>query len=311
LKALVTGASGFIGSYITEILLKNSYEVSIFDHHIYNKCLSDEIIDKTTVFEGDILDEEFVSKAMSGCDIVFHFAALVGVDAYAKYKILTMETEGAGLKIICSQAMKKGCKKIIYPSSSAVYGNIARQGMIKESDEAAPVSNYAVAKRYNEIYLESQFEENGLQSICLRIFNVYGPRQDERLVIPRLIKKALLNVDLEIYGDGEQTRDFLYIDDLVFAAMYSAENINGHEILNIGSGVEYSINDLARKIIAITDSSSNIKYKKLPVQRNSFEVRSCMGDSRKLQKLTGFIPSTLLDIGLINTYQHIMNSKNL
>ena len=305
MKVLVTGAAGFVGSYITERLINENYDVNILDHHIFNKNLNDEVISKTNYFKGDIRDEDLVSEASSGCDIIFHFAALVGVDGYSKSKVLTMEVEGDGLKNVCKYALNNNCKKIIYPSSSAVYGRQIKTSALNESDLCAPISNYAIAKRYNEIYLESLYAEQEIQSVCLRIFNVYGPRQDDRLVIPRFIEKAFSNEIIEIYGDGKQTRDFVYIDDVVTAAVFSAEKVNGHEVVNVSTGIEYSISDLTKSIQKNTGSNTNVIYKVIPIKRNNFEVDACTGNSSKLQELTGYRPNKSLDEGIRKTCEFI------
>jgi len=305
MRALVTGAAGFVGSYVTEKLLNEGYEVNILDHHVFNKNLSDEVINKTTFFEGDIRDETIVSKAIVGCDIVFHFASLVGVDAYSKHKVLTMEIEGDGLKNICKFALQNNCEKIIYPSSSAVYGRQEKRTSLSELDLCAPISNYAIAKRYNEIYLESLYAEKELQSVCLRIFNVYGPRQDDRLVIPRFVAKAFSNENIEIYGDGKQTRDFVYIDDVVTAAIYAAKLIDDHEVINVSNGIGYSISDVAECILKNTNSTSEVIYKEIPKKRNTFEVETCTGDIAKLKKITKFRPDISLDEGIKRTCEFI------
>jgi len=305
MKILVTGASGFIGSYVTERLLNDGNDVNILDHHVYNKNLSDNILENCNVFEGDIRDESIISKAIKDCEIIYHFASLVGVDAYSKYKVLTMEIEESGLKNICKYAIENRCQKLIYPSSSAVYGRQVVNGALNEEILSAPISNYAIAKRYNEIYLESLYEEQKLNSICLRIFNVYGPRQDARLVIPEFIEKALNNEPIEIFGDGKQTRDFIYIDDVVTAALYAAKKINRYEIINVASGTENSIRSVAESVVENIQSRSCINYKNLPKNRNSFEVNKCIGDITKLKRLTGFVPRMTIESGIKETCKYI------
>ncbi|NVJ91768.1 MAG: NAD-dependent epimerase/dehydratase family protein [Methylocystaceae bacterium] len=307
MKVLVTGGAGFIGQHIVQRYLHSNDEVILFDHDPLNKNLPKEILENVEIIKGDILDSSSVANAIKGCDIAYHLAALVGVNAYATNPVLTMETEEKGLQNICHHALNEGCEKIIYPSSSAVYGNVHVEDLLDEDLEVAPNSNYGVAKRFNELYLQSQYKQNGLQSVALRIFNVYGPGQDNRLVIPRFITKALNNEKLIIFGNGHQTRDFPFIHDVVECAVRSALNISGHQIVNVSCGKDYSIRELAEKIIKLTNSSSTVVTKLTPENRTSFEVERCIGSNTKIKKLTGYQPNTSLDDGLRLTIESFIS----
>jgi len=301
MKALVTGGSGFLGSHIVRALLERGGEVVVLDHRLKGKCLSEDTLQRVRCAEDDIFDAAAVGRAVQGCDAIFHCAAMVGVDAYSRQPAKTMETEETGLRNVCAAALAAGGARVVYASSSAVYGQAGGDIGLDEALPVAPVSNYGTAKRFNELYLASQHVEHGLQSAALRIFNMYGPLQDERLVIPRFIKRALDGSDLEMYGDGAQTRDFVYIDDVVEAALACADRVSGCEIVNVCSGREVTVRDLAESIIRLTGSRSAIVARKHPQGRVTFEVPRCFGSRRKLQQVVGDFVSTPLEEGLKRT----------
>ncbi len=211
-----------------------------------------------------------------------------------------MEVEEVGLRNVCAAARMQARTRVIYCSSSAVYGSAAKPELA-ETDAVAPNSNYGIAKRFGELYLSGQHSEHGLQSAALRIFNIYGPRQDERLVIPRFIRQALAGEPIVIYGDGHQTRDFVYVADVVDTALACAERLQGCDIVNACSGSETSIRTLAEKIIAATDSVSRIAVREQPSARTAFEVERCLGNPARMRKLIGAQTSTTLEEGLART----------
>ena len=305
MRALVTGGSGFLGSHIVRALLQRGDEIVVFDHHVRGKCLSEDVLERVEPIEDDIFNEGAVLRAAEACAAVFHCAAMVGVDAYSKQPAKTMETEETGLRNVCNAALAAGGARVVYASSSAVYGQAGGGVGLDEALPVAPVSNYGAAKRFNELYLASQHTEHGLQSVALRIFNMYGPYQDERLVIPRFIKRAFDGGDLEIYGDGAQTRDFVYIDDVVETALACAERmvegLIGCEIVNVCSGKEVSVRDLAEIIIRLTGSRSTLVQREHPQGRATFEVARCFGSRQKLQRVVGDFVSTPLEEGLKRT----------
>ncbi|MDD5570247.1 MAG: NAD-dependent epimerase/dehydratase family protein, partial [Bacteroidales bacterium] len=151
---------------------------------------------------------------------------------------------------------------------------------------------------YNEIYLKALFEEKGLQSLSLRFFNVYGANQDTRMVVPRFFEQAMNNKPITVFGNGKQTRDFTYIDDTVFASVELAKTVNGCEIFNIANENEITISELAKKILAITKSSSQVSFINAPEKRYDFEVERRFGCSDKLMKSIKYKPDTNLENGL-------------
>jgi len=298
MKALVTGGAGFLGSHIVEALLAAGHQVRVFDHRLHGKCLSGETLRRVETIESDITHAAAVDLSVNGCDVVFHCAAMVGMDAYTLQPARTMEVEEAGLRNVCAGAVAHGVRRVVFASSSAVYGRAGGAEPLREDIEVAPVSNYGVAKHFNELYLAAQFAEHGLSSAALRIFNIYGQRQDERLVIPRFVRQAKAGESLNIYGDGSQTRDFVYAGDVAALALACSERIVGAQIVNACSGQETSVRVLAERIIALSGSRSQIAFHPAPVARNAFEVARCFGSRDRMDEMTSGRTATPLDDGL-------------
>ncbi len=299
MKVLVTGAAGFLGSHLVDALLARGNHVVALDHRLRGKCLADATLARVEAAESDIYDAAAVASAMQGCGAVFHCAAVVGVDAYTSQPARTMEVEEVGLRNVCAAALQARAH-VVYCSSSAVYGATSALELT-EDHAAAPNSNYGIAKRFGELYLAGRFAEHGLQSTALRIFNIYGPRQDERLVIPRFVRQALANAPIIIYGDGQQTRDFVYVADVVDTALASVDRLNGCTIINACSGRETSVKALAETVIALTGSSSRLQLRAQPQARTAFEVQRCLGSPARMQELRGMRAPTTLEEGLART----------
>ena len=307
MKALVTGGCGFLGSNIVRALLRRGDDVVVFDHRLRGKALTDYDLKAVHTIEKDILDATAVGEAARGCDAIFHCAAMVGVELYSSFPAKTMEIEEGGLRNVCAAALAANDARVIYASSSAVYGNAGGSVGLNEAQPVVPTSNYGMAKRFNELYLASQQVERKLRSLSLRIFNVYGPRQDERLVIPRFIKRAVRGEPIEIYGDGMQSRDFVYIDDVVAAALAYEGCESEAEIVNVCSGQETTVRGLANEIVRLSGSSSKIVLSPQPEKRVAFEVSRCFGERVKLRRLLAEIPATPLAEGLISTISHFIS----
>jgi UDP-glucose 4-epimerase len=195
----------------------------------------------------------------------------------------------------------------MYASTSGIYGHSAIENALTEDVLVDPRTSYAMAKRYNEIYLASHHEEKGLNVISLRFFNVYGKNQDNRMVVPRFFEQAVENDAITVFGTGRQTRDFTYIDDTVEACVRLIDT-NGCHIVNIANEAEWCITDLAERIKHITSSKSEIIYLEAPKKRYDYEVERRVGSSDKLLSLTGFKPMTSLDEGLAMIFKENYNN---
>jgi UDP-glucose 4-epimerase len=246
----------------------------------------------------DACNYNVVLNASKGCDYIFHFAAILGVDIVADNPMETMETEVISTQNVVKAALENGVKNIVYASTSGIYGHHAMEQSVSEEVMVDPKTSYAMAKRYNEIYLASLHEEKGLNAIALRFFNIYGPRQDNRMVVPRFIEQAQKNEDITVFGTGNQTRDFTYVDDAVEASIKLAESISGFGIYNIANEAEIDIKTLADTIKMVTNSNSNVVFINAPSKRYDYEVGRRFGSSEKLFNKTGFRPNTKLEDGL-------------
>ena len=300
MKVLITGGAGFIGSHLTAYLANKGAEVVVLDNLLRGNKIETDILEKITLIQGDVRDQDLVIKLAENCDYIYHLAAILGVDIVADNPVETMETEVEGTKNVVYAALKHDVKKVIYASTSGVYGHSAIEKSVDEEIMIDPRTSYAMAKRYNEIYLKAVYEEKGLESISLRFFNVYGPRQDDRMVIPRFFEQALKNEPITVFGSGKQTRDFTSVEETIISLVKLTDVSKGAEIFNIANETEMNILELANHIKEITQSSSEIKLIESPANRYDYEVERRVGSSEKLFMAIGFKPNTDIRIGLKN-----------
>ena len=295
-KILITGGSGFIGSHLAEFLSKKNL-VTVIDNFSYGNKIR-KFNKNIKIINGDIRNFDLVKYHSRNCSSIFHLAAILGVDIVSKKHLETMECEFEGLKNVCKAAKINKVKKIIYASSSGVYGKLNYKQKVKENAIVAPASTYSMAKRMGEIYLKSFYDLNKINSIVLRLFNVYGPRQDDRMVIPRFINQALNNKPITIYETGADTRDFTYIDDCIKVFDLVNKKVNGFEIFNVSKERDYSIIKLAKDIKKKLNSKSKIINIKLPRELEEFQVSKRCGDSSKIFKFIKYKPLVNLSDGL-------------
>jgi UDP-glucose 4-epimerase len=297
MKILVTGGAGFIGSNLTKSLVEKGHNVVVLDNLLRGNKIAHDVFNKIEFIKGDVRDAELVLSCSKGCDFIFHFAAVLGVDVVADNPVDTMDVEVIGTRNVVMAAQQNNVSKILYASTSGIYGHSAIESALTEEVLVDPRTSYAMAKRYNEIYLASHFQERGMNSISLRFFNVYGHNQDNRMVVPRFFEQAMINEPLTVFGSGKQTRDFTYIDDTVEACIRLMD-VTGSHIVNIANETEYCIDDLGQRIISICNATSPLQFIDAPVKRYDYEVERRVGSSDKLFKLTGYKPLTSLDEGL-------------
>ena len=297
---MVTGGAGFIGSHIIQRLLQQKDEVICLDNFdpYYDPGIKLKNIEKFRseshfkVIKGDILDKKLLKMILKDVDYIFHEAAQAGVCFSVKNAMKTHENNATGTLTLLETARNSDIKKIINASSSSVYGKV-HYLPFDEKHPTCPVSPYGISKLMAEHYCRIYEELYGLKSVSLRYFTVYGPRIRPDLAINIFTSQALKNEPLIIFGDGNKTRDFTYIDDIIDANMLAIKNGSG--VYNVGGGHRVSIQELAEKVIEITHSSSQIIYKE-PVPG---DVIHTSANTDLIRKELGWNPKTTLEEGLM------------
>ena len=251
MKIIVTGGSGFIGSNVVKYLSKN-HEVKIFDFKKPNN-LDNEFI------QGDITNSKHVINSIKDCDVVIHLAATLGVVNTETNPVLTLDTNLGGTINVLEACKINKIKKIIFSSSSEVYGEPLKIPM-DEDDKPIPMTTYGIAKFAAEEYIKAYSKTFGLQYTIFRLFNVYGDQQATDWVLPEFVSKAISNKDIVVHGDGLQTRSFCYVTDISNAFSLTLDKANG-QLINIGNNHEpITIKELANKIIELSNSKSSVKF---------------------------------------------------
>ena len=304
MRILVTGGAGFIGSHLVEYF-QGKAEIRVLDSLRTGYLKNLEGFDVEFI-KGDIRDREVVRKAMEGVDYVFHFAALISVPESMEKIQECVDINVNGLLVVLEEAAAAGVKKLCFSTSAAIYGDNPevpkRETMFPE-----PKSPYAITKLDGEYYCDMFTKTGRLQTACLRYFNVFGPRQDPKsayaAAVPIFTAKAVAGEPLTIYGDGEQTRDFIYVKDIVAANVYMAMN-DYTGVYNIAYGKRITINDLVKLIKNVTNSKSEIVY--LPERAG--DVKHSMAAVDKLNT-TGFKPGFDFDSGMKATVEFFQSQK--
>ncbi|MFQ5605367.1 MAG: SDR family oxidoreductase [bacterium] len=319
---LVTGGSGFIGSHIVRYLLKHQCKVRVLDNFLTgNRNNLKEVMDQIELIDGDFRDEETSIIAVSNIDYIVHLGALPSVPRSLNKPVLTTDINVNGTVNLLNMARLHGVKRIVFASSSSVYGD-SPDFPRHESQSPAPISPYAVSKLSGEYYLSSFYKLYGLETVALRFFNVFGPRQDPNsqyaAVIPRFITAVLHDHPPIVFGDGEQSRDFTYVDDLVNAIFKAclAERAPGM-VMNVACGRRISLNNLIDLLREITKKDIHPDY----TDPRPGDVRDSIADITRARELLGYEPKVSMAEGLAKTYHwyetscksngNVHNSKNL
>ena len=300
-RVLVTGGTGFIGSHLVDELMSRDFDVVVLDDLSSGKRdnLSQHLGEPGfCLVEGDVRNSADVRKALDGVDVVFHLAAIVSVDFSVKNPLLVNEVNVDGTLNVLRESLKAGVKRFVYASSCAVYGDPVRLP-IDEEHLTRPMSPYAVTKLAGEHYCRVFYEVYALETVCLRFFNVYGPRQvtgPYSGVIVKFIDRLKRGEEPIIYGNGEQTRDFVFVEDVVDACLRAMRRKNCvGEVINVGTGIETSINKLAN-VLAELFNLRDVKF--VYAKPQAGDIRRSCADSSKAERMLGYKPKASLREGL-------------
>lgn len=302
MRALVTGGAGFIGSNIVEALLAQGHDVRVIDNfstgHRHNL---EPFLGDIELVEGDLQSYERAHNAVQGIEVVFHEAALPSVPRSVQDPLTTNAVAVTGTLNVLLSARDAGVRRVVYASSSSAYGN---HGPSSRSEDATPqpLSPYAVAKLAGEHYCYAFAHVYGLETASLRYFNVFGPRQDPfsqySAVIPRFIGALENDAELTIFGDGEQTRDFTFVDNVVSANLLAAvAPIPTGEVFNIACGEPVTVNTLVDELAGIMGRTA----RKVHLPARTGDIRDSDADIGKARRVLGYEPTVKLREGLERT----------
>jgi nucleoside-diphosphate-sugar epimerase len=300
-KSLVTGGAGFIGSHLVQALVEGGDAVRVLDNFSTGKEENlAGVLEEIELIPGDLRDESVLTKATAGMDFIYHQAAFVSVPASLQDPDTCFECNVTGTSKLLSAARKAGVRRVVLASSAAVYGDNPDLPL-SEDAVPAPLSPYASSKLMSETLGQLYSTSLGLQVTSLRYFNVYGPRQnpasDYAAVIPIFIKSLLDGGDPLVYGDGKQTRDFIYVGDVVRANLLAAESRSSGQVFNICSGESVDMHQLLRLLSAIFSRQITPGYK--PARLG--DIYHSLGDPALAKHQLGFKPHTSLEEGLQDT----------
>ncbi len=303
-KALVTGGAGFIGSHLVEGLLARGWSVRVLDNFSTGHRENiKHLINQIDLLEGDVTNLTTVRFAVRNVDVIFHQAALPSVARSVANPLESNEVNITGTLNILLAARDAGVKRVVYAASSSAYGNTPTLPKV-ESMPPTPLSPYAIAKLTGEMYARAFTQLYGLSTISLRYFNIFGPRQDPATqyagVIAKFCTCAIEGKPYPVFGDGEQSRDFTYVENVVNANLLAAEaKLAGATLVNIACGERTSLNQL----IALLNELTN---QKLPAQyspERAGDVRHSLADVTRAGKLLGYEPMVDIREGLKRTLE--------
>ncbi len=304
MRTLVTGGAGFIGSHLASRLLRDGHEVRVLDNFSTGSRGNVALLgDEVEVVEGDIQSYERVHNSVKDCEVVFHQAALPSVPRSIQDPLTSNAVNVIGTLNILLAARDSGVRRVVFASSSSIYG--ADRTLPKQEDRAPqPIAPYAVAKLAAEGYCRSFAQVYTLETVALRYFNVFGPRQDPgsayAAVIPKFITALLAGDSPVVFGDGEQSRDFTYIDNVVEANLLAAaaEGVSG-ETFNVACGERISLNRLLSDLREITGAEVDATY----LEPRPGDVQHSLADIGKAREQLGYEPGVSFADGLRRTVE--------
>lgn len=311
MKVLVTGGAGFIGSYLVEALLRKGDSVSVLDNFSTGRRENlNDFRGKIELFEGDVRDVKLLRRVIAGVDVVLHQAALPSVPRSFADPVETSEVNAGGTVKLLEAARREGVKKFVFASSSSIYGE-ADAPRKDESLPPEPLSPYAASKLSGECYCRIYWKAFGLTTVSLRYFNIFGPRQDPKseyaAVIPKFITAVLKKENPVIYGDGRQTRDFTYIDNVVEANLkaLSAPPAAGGGVFNVACGHSTSLLELIDLLARISGAGINPRFD--PPRPG--DVKHSRAEIKRAKEFLNYEPTVSFPQGLRKTYEYFKNQS--
>ena len=307
MKALITGGAGFIGSHLADRLLARGDQVVLLDDLSTGRLSNIEHVNGRSDVEfvlGSVLDSDLVDQVVSQVDVVFHLAAAVGVNLIVERPLESLMTNIRGTETVVESAHKYR-RRILVMSTSEIYGKNTSDSLSEDDDRilGSPLKSrwsYSEAKAIDEILAYTYWREKGLKAVIIRLFNTVGPRQTGSygMVVPRFVGQALRNQPITIFGDGTQTRCFCHVSDAVGGLIALSEHAEAFgKVFNLGAVGEISIRDLARRIVELSGSNSELKY--VPYSsayEEGFEdMERRVPNIDRAKRLVGFEPSIGLD----------------
>lgn len=297
---LITGGAGFIGSHLCDALLAKGYAVRILDDLSTGKRDNLQLGNPhLELIEGDVADAELVQRAAAGCRAVVHLAAVASVQASVEDPVKTHQSNFIGTLNVAEAMRVHGVRRVVFASSAAVYGNNGEGESIAEDTPKAPLTPYAVDKLASEQYLDFYRRQHGLEPVVFRFFNIFGPRQDPSSpysgVISIFSERAAQGLPITVFGDGEQTRDFLYVGDLVQVMVQALEQPQVEEgAVNVGLNQATSLNQMLKALEQVVGSLPAISYG----QARSGDIRHSRADNQRLLARFDFPQPTPMVDGL-------------
>jgi UDP-glucose 4-epimerase len=303
-RVLITGGAGFIGSHLVDRFVRDGYEVRVLDNFSTGRRENLlQVVDEIDLVEGDIQSYERIHTAVRGCELVLHHAALPSVPRSIQDPLTTNASNVVGTLNMLLAARDEGVRRVVFASSSSVYG--AAPGLPKRERMAvAPISPYGVTKLAAEGYCRSFYDVYGLETVSLRYFNVFGPRQNPlsqyAAVIPTFITTALAGSAPVVYGNGEQSRDFTFVDNAVEANVLaiSADGVAG-EVFNVACGERISLNEVVDAIREVTGIDFDVSYD----TARPGDVTHSVADVSRARRRLGYEPRVEFREGLARTVE--------
>jgi UDP-glucose 4-epimerase len=297
---LITGGAGFIGSHLCDALLAKGYALRVLDDLSTGKPDNLQLSNPhLELIEGDVADAQLVQRAVAGCRAVVHLAAVASVQASVEDPVKTHQSNFIGTLNVAEAMRVHGVRRVLFASSAAVYGNNGEGESIAEETSKAPLTPYAVDKLASEQYLDFYRRQHGLEPVVFRFFNIFGPRQDPSSpysgVISIFSERAAQGLPITVFGDGEQTRDFLYVGDLVQVMVQALELAQVEEgAVNVGLNQATSLNQMLKALEQVVGSLPAVRY----AQARSGDIRHSRADNQRLLARFDFPQPTSMVEGL-------------